>query len=40
MWLHPMRMLGMAFPFTGVPLALTVIVGTLRMQAMMRKSIS
>ncbi len=32
LWLSPLRMVGMAFLFTGVTLALTVIVGTLRLQ--------
>ncbi len=32
-WLNPLRMFGMAFLFTGVTLALTVIIGTLRKQA-------
>jgi hypothetical protein len=32
-WLNPLRMAGMAFLFTGVTLALTVIIGTLRSQA-------
>jgi len=32
-WLNPLRILGMAFLFTGITLALTVIIGTLRMQA-------
>ena len=32
-WLNPLRMLGMAFLFTSITLALTVIIGTLRGQA-------
>lgn len=32
-WLDPLRMVGMAFLFTGITLALTVIIGTLRWQA-------
>ena len=32
-WLDPLRMVGMAFLFTAITLALTVIIGTLRMQA-------
>lgn len=32
-WLNPLRMVGMAFLFTGITIALTVIIGTLRMQA-------
>jgi hypothetical protein len=32
-WLTPLRMVGMAFLFSGITLALTVIIGTLRMQA-------
>ena len=32
-WLNPLRMFGMAFLFTGITLALTVILGTLRLQA-------
>jgi hypothetical protein len=32
-WLNPLRMVGMAFLFTAITLALTVIIGTLRMQA-------
>ncbi|NIN66312.1 MAG: hypothetical protein GTO63_16805 [Anaerolineae bacterium] len=32
-WLSPLRMVGMAFLFTGITIALTVIIGTLRMQA-------
>ncbi len=32
-WLNPLRMLGMAFLFTGITIALTVIIGTLRVQA-------
>jgi len=31
-WLNPLRMVGMAFIFTAIPVALTVIIGTLRMQ--------
>jgi hypothetical protein len=34
-WLSPLRMVGMAFLFTGITLALTVIIGTLRLQAAM-----
>jgi hypothetical protein len=32
-WLNPLRMVGMAFLFTGITVALTVIIGTLRGQA-------
>ena len=32
-WLNPLRMVGMAFLFTAITLALTVIIGTLRTQA-------
>ena len=32
-WLNPLRLVGMAFLFTAITLALTVIIGTLRMQA-------
>lgn len=32
-WLNPLRMFGMAFLFTGITIALTVIIGTLRKQA-------
>jgi hypothetical protein len=32
-WLNPLRLVGMALLFTGITLALTVIVGTLRVQA-------
>lgn len=35
LWLNPLRMTGMAFIFTGILLALTVIIGTLRLQSMM-----
>ena len=31
-WLNPVRMVGMAFLFTAITVALTVIIGTLRMQ--------
>ena len=31
-WLNPVRMAGMAFLFTAITVALTVIIGTLRMQ--------
>jgi hypothetical protein len=34
-WLNPLRLVGMAFLFTGITLALTVIIGTLRTQAAM-----
>lgn len=34
-WLNPLRMIGMSFLFTGITIALTVIIGTLRMQANM-----
>lgn len=34
-WLNPLRMLGMAFLFTGITLALVVIIRTLRLQAKM-----
>jgi hypothetical protein len=33
LWLNPLRMIGMAFLFTGITIALTVIIGTLRQQA-------
>ena len=32
-WLNPLRLVGMAFLFTAITLALTVIIGTLRTQA-------
>lgn len=32
-WLNPLRMVGMAFLFTSITIALTVIIGTLRTQA-------
>lgn len=32
-WLTPLRMVGMAFLFTGISIALVVIIGTLRSQA-------
>jgi hypothetical protein len=32
-WLNPLRMIGMAFLFTGITVALTMIIGTLRQQA-------
>jgi hypothetical protein len=32
-WLNPLRRVGMAFLFTAITLALTMIIGTLRMQA-------
>ena len=32
-WLNPLRMVGMAFLFTAITIALTVIIGTLRTQA-------
>ncbi len=32
-WLNPLRITGMAFLFTGITVALTVIIGTLRNQA-------
>jgi len=32
-WLNSLRMVGMAFLFSGITIALTVIIGTLRMQA-------
>lgn len=32
-WLDPLRMVGMALLFTGITIALTVIIGTLRKQA-------
>ncbi len=32
-WLDPVRMVGMAFLFTAITIALTVIIGTLRQQA-------
>ena len=31
-WLNPLRMIGMSFLFTAITVALTVIIGTLRMQ--------
>ena len=31
-WLNPLRMIGMAFLFTAITVALTVIIGALRMQ--------
>ena len=34
-WLNPLRMVGMAFLFTAITVALTVIIGTLRMQTKM-----
>jgi len=34
-WLEPLRMIGMAFLFTGITLALTVIINTLMTQAKM-----
>lgn len=34
-WLNPLRLVGMAFLFTGITLALTVIIGTLHTQAAM-----
>ena len=34
-WLTPLRMIGMAFLFTAITVALTVIIGTLRMQTKM-----
>lgn len=34
-WLSPLRMVGMAFLFSGITIALTVIIGTLRMQTAM-----
>lgn len=34
-WLNPLRMVGMAFLFTGITLALKVIIGTLSLQASM-----
>lgn len=35
LWLNPLRIVGMAFLFTGILLALTVIIGTLRLQGQM-----
>jgi len=32
-WLNPLRLFGMAFLFTGITIGLTVIIGTLRLQA-------
>ena len=32
-WLNPVRMLGMAFFFTGITLALSVIIGSLKLQS-------
>lgn len=34
-WLNPLRMVGMSLLFTGITVALSVIIGTLRMQAAM-----
>lgn len=34
-WLNPLRMVGMSFLFTAITVALTVIIGTLRIQAKM-----
>lgn len=34
-WLNPLRMVGMALLFTGITIALTVIINTLRLQAKM-----
>ena len=34
-WLNPLRMIGMAFLFTAISVALLVIIGTLRMQTKM-----
>jgi hypothetical protein len=34
-WLEPLRMVGMAFLFSGITLALTVIISTLTMQSKM-----
>ncbi|MEK6221257.1 MAG: hypothetical protein N2D54_03320 [Chloroflexota bacterium] len=34
-WLNPLRMLGMSFLFTGIIIALGVIIGVLRLQAQM-----
>jgi hypothetical protein len=34
-WVNPLRMVGMAFLFTGITIALTVIIGTLVMQSKM-----
>jgi len=34
-WLNPLRMIGMAFLFTAITVALTVIIGTLRLQTKM-----
>ena len=39
LWLDPLRMLGMAFLFTAITLALTVVIRTLRMQATILQSI-
>jgi hypothetical protein len=32
-WLNPLRMVGMAFLFTAITLALNVIIGTLKLQS-------
>ena len=34
-WLNPLRMIGIAFLFTAITVALTVIIGTLRIQTKM-----
>ena len=36
-WLGPLRMLGMAFLFSAITIALTVIIGTLKLQGQMLK---
>ena len=38
-WLNPLRMIGMAFLFTAITVALTVIIGTLRMQTNLLKGL-
>jgi len=35
-WLNPLRLVGMAFLFTGITIALTVIIGSLKVQAELR----
>jgi hypothetical protein len=38
-WLNPLRMIGMAFLFTAITVALTVIIGALRMQTTLLKGL-
>jgi hypothetical protein len=38
-WLNPLRMIGMASLFTAITVALTVIIGTLRMQTNLLKGL-